>query len=78
MNRVHYYSVAPAVARKAGTLSTTYRTKDGRFIMSEKQVNVILAQDGGSDISSLDIVEIAESDAGKLIQLGGYKMGDNE
>lgn len=76
MNRVHYYSVAPDVARKAGTLSTTYCTKDGRFIMSEKQVNVILSQDGGKDIDSLDIVEITESEAGRLIQVGGYKMGD--
>lgn len=78
MNRVRYYSASAEVARQTGTLATTYRTKDGRFILSEKQVNRILSQQDKSDIDGLDVVEISESEAHRLIQLGGYQMGEKK
>ena len=78
MNRVRYYSASEEVARLSGTLATTYRTKKGMFILSEKQVDRILSQQGKSDIDGLDVVEISESEARRLIQLGGYKMGEQK
>lgn len=78
MNRVRYYSASEEVARLAGTLATTYRTKKGMFILSEKQVDRILSQQDKNDIAGLDIVEISEDEAHKLIQLGGYQMGEKK
>ena len=78
MNRVRYYSAAAEVAKLSGTLTTTYRTKNGRFILSEKQVNRILSQLKINDIEGLDVVEISEDEAHRLIQLGGYKMGEQK
>ena len=76
MKRVRYYSATAEVARLSGTLATTYRTKDGRFILSEKQVDRILSQQGKTSTDGLDVTEISESEAHKLIQLGGYEMGE--
>ena len=76
MKRVSYYSVSGELARVLGNLYTTYRTKDGRFILSEKQVKRIPSFDGKSD--NPDIVEISENEARRLIQLGGYKMGEKK
>ena len=76
MNRVRYYSAAPAVARLSGTLATTYRTRDGRFVLSEKQVGHILSQQEGKTVGDLDIEEVSEEDARRLIELGGYQMGE--
>lgn len=78
MNRVRYYSASAEVARLSGTLATTYRTKKGRFILSGKQVDRILSQQDKNDIAGLDIVEISEDEAHKLIQLGGYQMGEKK
>ena len=74
MKRVSYYSVSAEVARLSGPLTTNYRTKDGRFILSEKQVKRIPSFDGKS--ANPDIVEISENEARRLIQLGSYQMGE--
>ena len=76
MKRVSYYSVSGELARVLGNLYTTYRTKDGRFILSEKQVKRIPSFDGNND--NPDIVEISENEARRLIQLGGYQMGEKK
>ena len=76
MKRVSYYSVSAEVARLSGSLATTYRTKDGRFILSEKQVKRIPSSDDKAD--NPDIVEIPENEARRLIQLGGYQMGEKK
>lgn len=77
MNRVRYYSAAAEVARLSGTLATTYRTKDGRFILSEKQMNRI-PQQQFKEFDEIDVVEISENEARKLIKVGGYKMGEKK
>ena len=77
MNRVRYYSASAEVARQTGTLATTYRTKDGRFILSEKQMSRI-PQQQLKEFDESDVVEISESEAHRLIQLGGYQMGEKK
>ena len=78
MKRTIYYSASADVARATGTISTIYRTKDGRFILSEKQVNSVLMRDGSKTIEDLDVVEISEQEAKSLIAKGGYKMGESK
>ena len=77
MKRVSYYSVSGELARVLGNLYTTYRTKDGRFILSEKQVNYLL-RTYNKQVNPADIVEISENEARRLIQLGGYQMGEKK
>lgn len=75
MKRVNYYSVSGELARVLENLSTTYRTKDGRFILSEKQLERLL-RSYSKKIDPSDVVEITENEARKLIQAGGYQMGE--
>lgn len=76
MKPVPYYSASADVARATGTIQTTYRTKDGRFILSQREVNAMLMQQPGKTVADLDVKEISVQQAKTLIAQGGYKMGE--
>ena len=75
MKRESYYSVSEKVARLIGDLSTTYRTKHGRFVFSQKQMTRLESL-SEEPITPADAFEITEDEARKLIQQGGYQMGE--
>lgn len=72
MRRVKYYSVAYEDALLSGTLESAYRTSDGRFILSEKEIRDIVMRADGREI---DAVEITEQEAKRLIAENRYEMG---
>lgn len=76
MERRPYYTVPADVAKAIGSLSTTYRTKDGLFILSDKSMRIILNQNQGKTPEELGATEITDSEAKQLIKQGGYKMGE--
>ena len=78
MKAVPYYSASADVARATGTIATTYRTKDGRFILSGKEVNTVLMRQPGRTLADLDVIEISVRQAKTLIARGGYKMGEEQ
>ena len=76
MERVPYYTVPADVARAIGSLSMTYRTKDGLFILSEKSMQIVINKNGGKTPEELGATAITDSDARQLIKQGGYQMGE--
>lgn len=78
MERVSYYTVPADVAKAIGSLSTTYRTKDGLFILSAKSMRLVLNQYNGKTAEELGATEITDTEARALIKRGGYKMGEQK
>lgn len=65
------------VARRAGAIGTSYRTKDGRFVISEKALRS-LQMKPEEYVSGLDVELISEQEAERLIAENGYKYGTDE
>ena len=78
MERVPYYTVPADVARVIGSLSTTYRTKDGLFILSEKSMRLVLNNFIGKTAEELGATAITDTEARTLIKQGGYQMGEKK
>lgn len=76
MERLPYYTVPVEVARAIGSLSMTYRTKDGLFILSEKSMQLVLNKYGNKSPEELGATAITDSEARQLIKQGGYQMGE--
>lgn len=67
------------VARRAGAIGTSYRTKDGRFVISEKALRSVRLQMKPEEyVSGLDVELISEQEAERLIAENGYKYGTDK
>lgn len=65
------------VARRAGAIDTSYRAKDGRFILSEKALRGVRMQMKPEEyVSGLDVELISEQEAERLIAENGYQYGE--
>lgn len=72
-----YYSVSAEVARLSGVVSARYRTKDGRFILSERDLKKAISRMAPEEfIGGVDAVALTESKAKKLIAANKYQMGE--
>lgn len=64
------------VARRAGAIATSYRTKDGRFVISEKALRSLrMTMTPDEYVNGLDVELISESEAERLIAENGYQYG---
>lgn len=76
MRKENYYSASEWVARRAGCLQTSYRTIDGRYIISEQNVrSAIPFMTPDEYVTGFDIKVISEEEAERLIAEGGYQIG---
>lgn len=65
------------VARRAGAIATSYRVKDGRFVISEKALRSLRMQMTPEEyVNGLDVELISESEVERLIAENGYQYGD--
>ena len=65
------------VARRAGAIATSYRVKDGRFVISEKALRSPRMQMTPEEyVNGMDVELISESEAERLIAENGYQYGD--
>lgn len=76
MRKENYYSASEWVARRAGCLQTSYRTVDGRYIISEQNVrSAIPFMTPDEYVTGFDITVVSEEEAERLIVEGGYQIG---
>ena len=65
------------VARRAGARATSYRVKDGRFVISEKALRSLRMQMTPEEyVNGMDVELISESEVERLIAENGYQYGD--
>lgn len=78
MERIVYFSVSRSVAERSTLLPVRYRTKDGRFILSDKDLQRVRLLPG-EFTSGLDVIMLPSKDeADRLIAEGGFLLGDDE
>jgi hypothetical protein len=68
------FSVSEDIARRAGLLNERYRTRDGRFILTDKDLQrVRLSAD--EIVNGLDAVRLTKTEAEALAAANGLSMG---
>lgn len=77
MERMRIYSASEYVARRARCIHSSYRTKDGRYIISEKDVMAALPFITPDElVHGFDIIPLTDDEAKVLIREGGYSIGE--
>jgi hypothetical protein len=77
MKKDIYFSASADITRRAGIISSRYRTKEGRFIITDKDlVRVQLVMTPEEFMHGVDIIEITEREANRLIAENGYQLGE--
>lgn len=70
------YLASEDIARRARCIDSSYRTKDGRFIISEKSLRDFSFRMTPEEyVTGLDVEMITEEEAQRLIAEGGYAIG---
>lgn len=76
MKNVNYYTASEYVARRASCLHSSYRTSDGRYVVSENDVRAALPYILPEElVGGFDIIPITLEEAKTLIREGGYQIG---
>lgn len=76
MRKESTFLASAEIARRAGVITTNYRTKDGRYIVSEKALRALWASIRPEEyVNGLDVEIISETEAARLIAEGGYQIG---
>ncbi len=76
MRRESTFLASAEIARRAGVITTNYRTADGRYIVSEKALRGLWASIRPEEyVNGLDVELITEDEAKRLIAEGGYQIG---
>ncbi len=77
MNKDINFSASADIARRAGIISSRYRTKDGRFIITDKDLGRIqLVMTPEEFMTGIDVRKITEMEAKNLIAENGYQIGE--
>lgn len=77
MKKDIYFSASADITRRAGIISSRYRTKEGRFVITDKDLGrVQLVMTPEEFMHGVDITEITEREANRLIAENGYQMGE--
>lgn len=72
-----YYSASADIARRTGVINSRYRTKDGRFILSDKDLGrARLVMTPEEYINGMDVTPLTDGQAKKLIAQNDYQLGD--
>lgn len=75
MKQEQLFSASADIARRAGVVSSSYRTKEGRFILSETDLSRLKIYPE-EYVSGLDVIRITYEEAKRLIAENGYQMGE--
>ena len=68
------FSVSANIALRAGLADVRYRTTDGRFILSDKDLQrVRLTAD--EFVNGLDVIRLTDAEARALIEVSGHVLG---
>jgi len=77
MKKQTSYSVSLDVARRSGVISSRYRTPDGRFLLTERDLqNMRFRMTAEEFITGLDAYIVSAEEASKLAKEGGYHLGE--
>lgn len=75
MDAVQLYLVSPALAERTGFRKQRYITKDGRYIVNDRDLRNIERADG-EPVTGNDVKPIAGDEAKRLITENNYKTGN--
>ena len=77
MVKENYFTASAELTRRAGIIESRYRTKDGRYVITDKDLQKLsLVMTPQEFIGGIDVVEISEKEAKRLISEGGYHVGE--
>ena len=77
MIKEKYYTASAELTRRAGTIDSRYRTKDGRYVITDRDLGKIsLVMTPQEFIGGIDIIEVSEKEAKRLVSEGGYHLGE--
>ncbi len=72
-----YFSVSKDIAERCGVVDTTYKTKDGRSIVTSREMQrLMLTPD--EYVNGVDAIRMTKKEAEKAIKDGGYNLGSKE
>lgn len=75
MKKENYYSASEYVAKRAGCTHSCYKTSDGRYVLTERDVRAALPQMTQEElITGFDIIPLSEQEALRLISENGYRI----
>jgi len=73
MKTSDYYTASEDLARRACLIGKRYKTADGRYILSTKDLmNIRFSAE--EYVNGIDVVQVTEQEAQALIQANGYKL----
>lgn len=76
MKKINYYTASESVATRARCLHSSYRTKDGRYIISENDVHAALPYMTTEEYATgFDIILVTKKEAERLVAENGYQIG---
>lgn len=76
MKEIGYYTASEYVARRAGCLHSSYRTTDGRYIVSDNDLrNALPLMTPEEYVSGFDLIPVTAEEAKVLVRNGGYQIG---
>ena len=77
MRKEATYVASADVARRAGVISSSYRTADGRYILAEHDLrSVRLSMTPEEYVTGLDVEIISDEKAKELIKANNYAIGE--
>lgn len=77
MKKKALFSASADIARRTGVINTCYRTKDGRFILSENDLSPIrLVMLPDEYVNGLDVIKVTDEEAKRLIAENNYQIGE--
>ena len=77
MKKENNYSVSADIARRSGVISSRYRTEDGRFLLSERDLqNMRFRMTADEFVHGLDAKLVSDEEMQELIRKGGYQLGE--
>lgn len=76
MKEEKIYSASADVAERAQCIESSYRTADGRYIISEKTLRDLRFQMTAEEfVTGVDVIIVTKDEAERLIKEGGYMIG---
>lgn len=79
LNTDTYFSASVEIARRTGVISSRYRTVDGRFIITDKDMGPVrLTMTPEEYVYGLDVILITRQEAMRLIAENNYQTGERQ
>lgn len=69
------FSVSADVARRSGLISVRYRTADGRFVLTDRDLQRVYLE-GDEFVDGLDAVRLTQEEAERLVAENNFQMGE--